>query len=135
MRACYADKDMVNDDSLFHYFLPEILALAKADSPAFVELSSNRRFVILYSSPRLIVQNVRRRQDRGIYRTGVSSSTDEALMRRAENYNSNLRSFEDVCGKWGFPALAVIYENNADVDAEVLQFIIGPKAVGPNQAE
>jgi hypothetical protein len=123
MRREYIDRDVVNDDSLFDYFLPEILGLAKSDSGSLGELSRNRKFVILYSSPALIAQNIRHRQDRGIYRTGVSSATDEGLMRRAEKYNSDLQAFEDLCGACAIPFLAVIYDNNTDLDGEVLRFI------------
>lgn len=123
MRTLYVDRDVVNDDALFDYFLPEILALAKEDSAGFSALSRNRKFVILYSSPALVAENIRRRQDRGVYRTGVSSSTDERLVQRAEKYNSDLRSFADLCGACAIPFLAVSYDNNSDVDGEVLRFI------------
>jgi len=43
VRALYVDKDMVNDDSLFDYFLPEILSLARADSAGFCEVTIPRR--------------------------------------------------------------------------------------------
>jgi hypothetical protein len=50
-------------------------------------------------------------------------STDGALMRRAENYNANLRSFVDLCRMHGIPYMAFDYENNTDIDADVLRFI------------
>jgi hypothetical protein len=123
MRTLYVDRDMVSDDSLCHYFLPELLVLAREDGAAFSQLCRNRKFVVLNSSPALIAQNVRHREHRGVYRTGVSSSTDGALMRRAENYNANLRSFVDLCRMHGIPYMAFDYENNTDIDADVLRFI------------
>lgn len=44
-------------------------------------------------------------------------------MRRAENYNANLRSFVDLCRMHGIPYMAFDYENNTDIDADVLRFI------------
>ena len=79
--------------------------------------------MILISSPALIAENIRHRQDRDIYRTGVSSSTDEELVRRAEKYNSDLKSFLELCELRAIPFLAVTYDNNTDLDGEVLRFI------------